>query len=661
MFELEDLNNFEDSDIEEDFEQYLELDNRPRGIKGRIRRALDYVGSSGYLGGIYGSAAFSIFFLILFAIPPVVVMSLPKTSYFWVGQFAMIPLVTYILMSVPVAIGALFAWGLRTFGPLNGYPFEVGAISIFPIIRGWSLVVRLVVYDAAFGNPPGFPFKNFLECKRLDIEGTITFRDIGNLITGTKVARPLRNVPDFKRFAFFDFDHVEVSGAMCNFQMYNGRFNINEFTRVLATGEAASVLKGCEFPNQLSVEIIRAADLQPHRLKTTIDPYVVVRVRRNVKETKTQTNTTNPMFDETLYFKLDDPSVVMEIAVYDRNAPDGSMSALIGHWAMTTKYLIYDPTYCWSIPDGFKTYLPDTKNKTNQPMGFEGWIPLAAKNWTKMGQKGRLQIRLLWTKVPEDEIRDTWVPLRRYTALEQLSQQAAEDQLRFGSWARFRNWLQHEPFSYDVRRFTVRGVKFYVQDLFLGHKGKVEAEIKRAKKKSRKSRPRKQSERRQSSVRPGEDTEVLQETAEILVDHQGGPNADCVRIAFMEMTRQFRPKGDDEGVTTYELFIGFFIGLISQFRKRGKLGNALAQVATSGALNMSKSVKHFFRGKFELTAIPEMRQGLGEMRKFAKAGFQAINQNVTKNRIDKKEFNITVDAEDNDFLLQEVELAGRLP
>merc|ERR1712176_493823 len=95
-----------------------------------------------------------------------------------------------------------------------------------------------------------------------------------------------------------DFSHIEVCDALCNFQMYDGKFNINEFTRILATGEAKTKLKGDPFPNQLTVEVRRAQNLKSHRLKKTIDPYVVVRVRRNIKETRTQTETLNPMFNE---------------------------------------------------------------------------------------------------------------------------------------------------------------------------------------------------------------------------------------------------------------------------------------------------------------------------------------------------------------------------
>lgn len=154
-FELEDLNQYDDSDLDDDYEQYLGDEDPDAPPKSRFRRFLSYIGSSGYMGGVYGSASFSLPILVALTLPPIIVMSNGKTSYFWVGQFAMLPLIAYVLMSIPVAVGALFAWGLRTFGPLNGYPFHVGAVSLFPMIRNWGLTIRVVVYDAAFGNPPG--------------------------------------------------------------------------------------------------------------------------------------------------------------------------------------------------------------------------------------------------------------------------------------------------------------------------------------------------------------------------------------------------------------------------------------------------------------------------------------------------------------------------
>jgi hypothetical protein len=52
-------------------------------------------------------------------------------------------------------------------GPLNGYPFRVGSIKLSPWIKDWRLFLRLEVLDAAFGNPPGFPFEDFVSAKRL--------------------------------------------------------------------------------------------------------------------------------------------------------------------------------------------------------------------------------------------------------------------------------------------------------------------------------------------------------------------------------------------------------------------------------------------------------------------------------------------------------------
>lgn len=46
--------------------------------------------------------------------------------------------------------------------------------------------------------------------------------------------------------------------------------------------------------------------------------------------------------------------------------------------------------------------------------------------------------------------------------------------MRMGDMARVKFWLNHEPFLYDIRRVTVRDIKFYVQDLFRGYVGRAE-------------------------------------------------------------------------------------------------------------------------------------------------------------------------------------------
>ena len=91
-------------------------------------------------------------------------------------------------------------------------------------------------------------------------------------------------------------------------QMFDGKFNIAEFTRILADGEVRHALpRGEPAPNQLSVRVLRAKNLAPAGLKKTADPYVVVRARRQSLSTHTQNHTLNPMWNEELVLNVEGP------------------------------------------------------------------------------------------------------------------------------------------------------------------------------------------------------------------------------------------------------------------------------------------------------------------------------------------------------------------
>jgi len=582
-----------------------------------IRQKKSVLGSFLNLG--IGGGAMNIALLLLLLVPSIGLRFVPGLT--WIGSLAYVFFMVYVYLSFPAFIGWAFGFGLQYFGPLNGYPFKIGALSIFPWLQDWQLHVRVVAHDAAFGNPPGFPFENFLEVERLDFEGSIPLAHLKNLLFWRREKIPLKKVPDFERFMKITFNHVEVQKPMVNFQLFNGEFNISTFTRILANGEASAALgRGKPLPNQLHVRILRAKNLCPASVKKTADPYVVVRARRQEQKTKTQTNTLNPMFNEEMVLHVDDASVVLEVAVYDRDAPEGLQAHLIGHWAMTTKYLATDPSFCWHHTKDFEVF-PIKKPKAGGGTGFRGWVPLATKKWKKMNLCGQIELELIWKHVPEEEIQNRCIPARRYTALEQLQQQSSEDALRFGDVARVRDWLNHEPFCYDVKRFTVRETRFYLQDLFRGHKGKGE---------------------------------------QLILSNNSAHEADCIKLPFMEMKKQFRPKGDDEGVTTWDVFIGFFIGLLSHGAKSGKLGSAISQILGGSIFNVGYGLKHLALLNFDKAIVPLRAQNIKNVASLARSGFAVMHQNVTRNRRNKKQFKMAVEADDTDFLLDEAQVCGYL-
>lgn len=569
-----------------------------------------------------GGGAMSLGIMVILGLPALLINLAPGVSYALYGQFLFIPLFLYMLSSTPAFLGALFAFIMRRLGPLNGFPFKVGTLAVIPWIKDWHLYIRVVVQDAAFGNPPGFPFEWFLTCERLDFEGNVSFAHLWNFMIRRKEKVPLSKVPDFERYMKVDFNHVEVTNAMCNFQMFNGKFNINEFTRILADGDVRNVIgRWAPFPNELTVRVIRAKNLAPHRLKKTCDPYCIVTCRRQTVMSHTQTTTLNPMWNETLTLNVDDASTVIEISVYDRDSPEGSQSALIGHWAMTTKYLITDPKFNWHYDKDYKTYRYGSRNNTDNAAGFEGWIPLASKKWKKMGLCGQLQVEVLWKHVPEEELVNPYIPARSYTALEQLSEHSHEDQLRFGDWARFRDWLNHEPFDFDIHRFTVRDTKFYVQDLFRGHQGVPE---------------------------------------QLVLSNSSVDGADAVKLPFLEMRKQFRPRPGDEGITCYDAFVGFFVGLLTSAARSGRLGSAIAQILSGGMWSFGNKFRNLLRGEFDKALIPFRSAQIKGVARFARTGLHVLHQNVTQNRRNRIQFKNPVEADDADFLSDHVELSGHL-
>jgi hypothetical protein len=91
---------------------------------------------------------------------------------------------------------------------------------------------------------------------------------------------------------------------------------------------------------------------------------------------------------------------------------------------------------------------------------MRGWFPLMNRNHRGVGKCGKIEMSMQWRFVETLKRPVNFAPL---TALAQLNENSAETRLRMGDLSRVKYWLNHEPFLYDIKRVTVRGIRFFVQ------------------------------------------------------------------------------------------------------------------------------------------------------------------------------------------------------
>ena len=681
-----------------------------------------------------------------FTLPYLLVRLLTNWSPAVTQWFLVVPVYAYLSMSLPVLLGWMFASLVLTFG-MHGYPggFKVGALHVTPWIRGWALQLRITVYDMGFGNPPGFGdvvggFDDFFHVKRVDIAGSISFRDIVDVVTRRYKRAPLRRVPDFRYLAMWNIDYIEIENFFLDFQMYNGRFNIHAFTGMIAEGEAKNLAwlrgwmkRGDPMPNELEIRIIRCKDLvktktvkplhgkadslaaaaagaaaatasktfvsgplgsnavvnafveeagesddddpdmapreyvpdpgasatspqgvagqpservaesssasvsgggggaapadmyggfgppqfNPHDRSVAakekqgrFDPYVVVTLRRDKQKTHTQTGTNHPMFNTTFFFHAVDPATVVHVEVYNRETI--GKDTLLGQWVMTLKWMLGDPFYCWH----------EKGMTVSQDRWMRGWFPLINKRFRGVGQCGKIEMALQWRHVAEDQITRRF-ELPPLNALAQLSENSDETRLRMGDMARVKYWLNHEPFLFNIKRLSVLGFQFYIQDLFSGKKGLAEA----------------------------------------------GTNPDSLSLIDIPRAlwdKEFAPRYGDPGITTYHVLYVFFRGIapkvLDSASSHANLGTALSSIVSTTASQKMESIGtglgKLLRG--EVGGVQGLQSSLQKVGRAVDRGVQLLHRNVTLNKIDQAHFKTPITADDEDFLLPEPECAGML-
>ena len=202
----------------------------------------------------------------------------------------------------------------------------------------------------------------------------------------------------------------------------------------------------------------------------------------------------DPRWDEELTpIRLKDPSTVIHVMVHDEEL--FLHNKLLGQWIITAKWLAMDPRACHAY---------DVERA--EPGVLEGWFPLSDAAWERRGAVGFVKLKLKWSYDDAGPFKD-WNPLlytgaapkkksvfpvipttprpsearddddedpvasARLTALEQLTAQSDETNLKLGSTRNVRAMLETFPFWFAVRAVAVTGVDFWLRDLFAGTTG----------------------------------------------------------------------------------------------------------------------------------------------------------------------------------------------
>lgn len=173
----------------------------------------------------------------------------------------------------------------------------------------------------------------------------------------------MHKIGKVSNYFVIDVAYIDLEGVMINFQIYKGKFNINEFVKLIANNEVkanlgplypwplstlpqyrASEYWNKDFPNKLTVRVIRARHLKDADSNGKSDPYCIVKCRNTHFTTAVRKKELDPVWDAAPFeFHVTDASTVLHVVVKDRDF--GSSDDFLGQWIMTTKYFVTDPKY----------------------------------------------------------------------------------------------------------------------------------------------------------------------------------------------------------------------------------------------------------------------------------------------------------------------------
>jgi len=400
-----------------------------------------------------------------------------------------------LILALPRMVGFLLT-KILYYTAMNRYPLVFGAIHLQPWMNDFeTLHLRISAENVKFGNPPqdfqDIPW--FLVCDYVTFRMSISTRNLlglmnfsscdwspfpshfskNNLRERRRRIRQMAN--DEEEYASssspsssekagrycscIQFQNIEFSGVTINFAEKNGVFNINGFTRALATGECRGAVESVfgpdRWPNTFVVRVLRCRGLKGSSTKQ-LAPNVRVYVRVRFQEARSRLHLRNrhPLINESFELLAKDPSSVVHVQVVD----EGIGSQVIGNWVMTLKWFYLSPFF------NHHNAMEVEKKKKKNGWVIKGWFPLLDDYFDVGADNGEIELWMSWTHKVENE---GWQP-KKLTSLQQITANSAETNLRLGNVKNVMTMLKRFPILFNLGNVTIRDIHFYLQDLFAG-------------------------------------------------------------------------------------------------------------------------------------------------------------------------------------------------
>lgn len=271
-----------------------------------------------------------------------------------------------------------------------------------------------------------------------------------------------RALDDFEptRIGSMRIDELSVDGVNIAFNLSTANeFNVCHFVRGLAEGKVGQVVGGRKAPNALKVTVISCAGVTKD-----VAPKVVLKLRDATWETSARGfGGGRHVWNEAWTTPCFDPSAVLHLGLV--NSRIAATNKDLGQWLVTTKMVVVAPS------NVFGTNL--THRREGNQYFLRGDMVLRGADFLVESGKD-LTVTLELCYFYDDQIATNEVNYAQQMhksgkrALEQLQQNSCETTWRMGNLSQVGHMLEDFPLLFDVRKFQVSRINFYLKDLFAG-------------------------------------------------------------------------------------------------------------------------------------------------------------------------------------------------